>query len=30
LDDDTWAMKWAQVKWLMDKGIITPKKNENG
>lgn len=30
LDDDTWALKWAQVKWLMEKGIITPKKAENG
>ena len=25
LDDDIWSQKWAQVKWLVDKGIIAPK-----
>lgn len=25
LSDDVWAEKWAQVKWLIDKGIIAPK-----
>lgn len=25
LDDDLWAQKWAQVQWLIDKGIVAPK-----
>jgi len=28
LDDDTWAIKWAQVKWLADKGILSLSKKE--
>ena len=30
LDDETWAMKIAQVKWLGDQGILAPKKSEMG
>jgi hypothetical protein len=26
LDDDAWAMKWAQVNWLSDQGILGLKK----
>lgn len=26
LDDDTWAMKWAQIGWLADQGILSAKK----
>jgi hypothetical protein len=25
LSDMVWAEKWAQVKWLIDKGIVVPK-----
>lgn len=25
LSDAIWVQKWAQVKWLTDKGIIAPK-----
>ena len=25
LSDLVWAEKWAQVKWLIDKGIVVPK-----
>lgn len=25
LSDIVWAEKWAQVKWLVDKGIVAPK-----
>ncbi len=26
LPDDVWAMKWAQVNWLADQGILSVKK----
>ena len=26
LTDTVWAMKWAQVKWLIDSGIVAPKQ----
>ena len=26
LDDETWAMKVAQVEWLIEQGIFAPKK----
>jgi len=26
LDDNTWAMKWAQVKWLSEKGVLSLNK----
>ncbi|MFL0063440.1 hypothetical protein [Tenacibaculum maritimum] len=29
LDDDIWAMKWAQINWLADQGLLGIKKNEN-
>ncbi|MFJ1492651.1 hypothetical protein [Capnocytophaga canis] len=25
LDDETWAIKWAQVGWLAEQGILSPK-----
>jgi hypothetical protein len=25
LSDEVWAMKWAQVKYLVEQGIIAPK-----
>jgi len=25
LSDTVWAEKWAQVKYLIDKGIVAPK-----
>lgn len=25
LSDMVWAEKWAQVKWLIEKGIVAPK-----
>lgn len=25
LSDYLWAEKWAQVQWLIDKGIVAPK-----
>lgn len=25
LSDTLWAQKWAQAKWLIDKGIVAPK-----
>lgn len=28
LDDDTWVIKWAQIKWLSDKGILSLKAKE--
>ncbi|AQY22976.1 hypothetical protein [Riemerella anatipestifer] len=28
LDDDTWAMKWAQIKWLSEKGFLGFKLNK--
>lgn len=26
LPDEVWALKWSQVKWLVDVGIVAPKK----
>lgn len=25
LSDTAWSEKWAQVKWLIDEGLIAPK-----
>ncbi|MDT8346657.1 MAG: hypothetical protein RQ756_02550 [Flavobacteriaceae bacterium] len=25
LKDDVWVEKWAQVQWLIDKGVVAPK-----
>jgi hypothetical protein len=25
LSDTLWAEKWAQVQWLIDKGLVAPK-----
>ncbi|MDZ4147873.1 MAG: hypothetical protein U1C58_06285 [Flavobacteriaceae bacterium] len=25
LPDELWAEKWAQVQWLIEKGIVSPK-----
>lgn len=30
LSDTVWSEKWAQVKWLIDKGIVAPKNSQNG
>lgn len=26
LDDETWAIKWAQVGWLAEQGILNSKR----
>jgi hypothetical protein len=28
LDDETWAMKWAQIQWLAEQGILGVKKQD--
>ncbi|CAM2904212.1 hypothetical protein [Flavobacterium frigoris] len=28
LTDDIWINKWAQVKWLIKKGLVAPKTAE--
>lgn len=28
LDDDVWAMKWAQIGWLAEKGFLGVKGNK--
>ena len=30
LENEVWAEKWAQIKWLTDKGIIGSEKSKNG
>lgn len=30
LSDTEWSEKWAQVKWLIDQGIVAPKNKANG
>ena len=30
LSDTAWSEKWAQVQWLIEKGIVAPKNNANG
>lgn len=27
LDDETWAMKWAQLNWLSEKGLLNVNLN---
>lgn len=27
LDDDVWAMKWAQIGWLAENGFLGLKQN---
>ena len=27
LDDETWAMKWAQIQWLAEQGILGVKQD---
>ncbi|MEG3974566.1 hypothetical protein QT970_08065 [Microcoleus sp. herbarium8] len=26
LPDSVWVLKWAQVKWLIENGIVAPKQ----
>lgn len=28
LADDVWINKWAQLKWLIKKGLISPKNEQ--
>lgn len=30
LSDIVWSEKWAQVQWLIEKGIVAPKNKGNG